>query len=75
MPVTGFWSLQQATPSSKICHVTRSGGDAEEAKAPLDFKLMLLCVQAVTAEGRRKFILEGKKPEVIVSVTHTKIQS
>ena len=33
-------------------------GDAEEAKAPLDFKLMLLCVQAVTAEGSRKFILE-----------------
>ena len=45
----------------------RQGGGAE---APLDFKLMLLCVQAVTAKGhpkrttRQMIIIVGGEPEL-----------
>ena len=39
-----------------------------------DFKLMLLCVQAVTTKGRQKS-REGNSFQVISSVTHTKIKA
>ena len=57
-------------------HSVGKGGGGE---ASPDFKLMLLCVQAVTAKGRpnlEKQELEEKNSfQVISSVTHTKIKS
>ena len=53
------------------------GGQGGGVEAPPDFKVMLLCVQVVTAKGHPKCIME-KKPrgkssfQVVSSVTHTK---
>ena len=41
------------------------------AEAPPDFKLMLSCVQAVTAKGCPKFRKAREEKQVISSVTHT----
>jgi len=54
------------------CVGKEGGGGAE---APPDFKLMLLCVQAVTAKGHPKCWKtkeEKNSFQVIGSVTHTK---
>ena len=47
------------------------------AEAPPDFKLVLLCVQAVTSKGRPKLEKQERKNsfQVISSVTHTKINA
>ena len=37
------------------------GGGRGGAAPPPDFKLMLLCVQAVTAKGRPKFVIIKKQ--------------
>ena len=49
-------------------------GVGKGGEASPDFKLMLLCVQAVTTKGRPKFVIKrGKNSfQVISSVTHTK---
>ena len=43
--------------------VGKGGAGGTEAHSP-DFKLMLLCVQAVTAKGRPKFIIIERKKQL-----------
>ena len=69
------WMLRAKTCCDESVGNGGGGGGGGRWTSPPDFKLMLICVQAVIAKGRPKFIITEKREEknnfpVVSSVTN-----